>query len=117
MARASTRLADGLTDWVGRPLALALALVLLAMWVPTYLFIRDVNTWQLIVNTVTTIITFVMVFAIQSTQNRNSRAVNTKLDVLIECTPGASDCLVGLEDEDEAMVKQRQREVRDEVGG
>jgi low affinity Fe/Cu permease len=88
----------------------AIALVLL--WVPTILLIRDINTWQLVINTSTTIVTFVMGFAIQSTQSRSERAVNTKLDVLVACTPGASNRLVGIENASDDTIRAEQAEVQ-----
>lgn len=88
------------------------AIVAVLVWVPSYLFIHDFNTWQLVINTSTTIVTFVMGFAIQSTQNRSERAVNAKLDALIWCTPGASNRLVGIENAADGQIRAEQAEIQ-----
>jgi len=68
------------------------------------------NTYQLVINTATTIVTFVMVFAIQHTANRETRAINLKLDELLEAVHGASEQLVGVETRSEATIKRLQAE-------
>ena len=81
--------------------AFAVAVILLVAWVCSYplfrLFSDPFNTWQLVINTATTIITFLMVFLIQNTQNRDAKALHLKLDELIRAVKGARNRLVDLE--------------------
>lgn len=110
-----TRAASRITEFLGHPSTLLAAFVLVVLWLPSYFLVRDVNTWQLLVNTVTTIITFLVAFAIQSTQNRAERAMNAKLDAIIACTPGASNRLLGLEQADERDIKATQADIHAQV--
>lgn len=110
-----TRASTALTEALGRPWVVLAAIGLVLLWAPSYVLIRDVNTWQLVVNTATTIVTFILGFAILSTENRENRALHAKLDALIACTPGACNRLVGLEDANEAEIKAEQERVRGEV--
>jgi low affinity Fe/Cu permease len=83
---------------LGSPLAFALAVLLIALWIVTGPFFNFSDTWQLVINTTTTIITFLMVFAIQNTQNRDSKAMQLKLDELIKSSHGARTEFVDIED-------------------
>jgi low affinity Fe/Cu permease len=83
--------------WVGTKWAFAIALLLIIVWAATGPYFRYSDTWQLVVNTATTIITFLMVFLIQNTQNRDAKAVHLKLDELIRALQGARNRLVDLE--------------------
>jgi low affinity Fe/Cu permease len=89
----------------GSTYAAFLAVLLIVVWAPTLLFL-DLDTSQLLINTATTIVTFLMVFVVQNTQNRNDRAVNAKLDALIRAIPGASDCLTESEDLPAAEIER-----------
>lgn len=71
------------------------------------------DTWQLMINTFTTLVTFVMVFVIQNSQNRDSRALQVKLDDILWAVKGADDELVGIEDRPEPEIKELQQRVRD----
>ena len=84
-------------DLVGSPAAFLLGLVVIVTWAITGPIFHYSDTWQLVINTGTTIITFLMVFLIQNTQNRDSRAVHLKLDELIRSVQTARDEMVGLE--------------------
>jgi low affinity Fe/Cu permease len=91
------RAASRLAIWVGSPTAFALALACIALWAalgPSY---RYSDTWQLVVNTGTTVITFLMVFLIQNTQNRDARAIHLKLDEVIRSIRAAHNEMIDIE--------------------
>ena len=96
--------------WTGRPVAFLLAVTLIVVWGCSGPLFGFIDTWQLVVNTSTTIITFLMVFLIQSTQNRDSEAIQVKLDELIRAVEGAKNSLLDLEELEEKDLD----EIRDE---
>ncbi|HEY3309621.1 MAG TPA: low affinity iron permease family protein [Desulfuromonadaceae bacterium] len=95
---------------LGTPYAFAIAVLLLIMWGVTGPFYDFSDTWQLIVNTATTIVTFIMVFLIQNTQNRDARAIHLKLDELLKAQKGARNSLVDLEDMTDQELDRLQHE-------
>jgi len=95
---------------MGQPWAFVLSVTLLLVWAISGPFFGFSETWQLIINTATTIVTFLMVFLIQNTQNRDSRAFNLKLDELIRSTKKARNALIDLEnmtDEELAEIQKQ----------
>lgn len=97
-----------ITDWAGSPLAVIGSIVIVVVWAALGPIFNFSDTWQLWINTATTILTFNMVFVIQATQNRSDIAVQTKLDELIRATKDARNIVIDLEDDDdEAVAKIR----------
>lgn len=92
------KFAQKVSSVVGSAPTFALALLIIITWACTGPIFHFSDTWQLIINTGTTIVTFLMVFLIQNTQNRDARAMHLKLDELIDSIKGASDSYIDLED-------------------
>jgi low affinity Fe/Cu permease len=97
-------------EWVGSPMAFILGLALVVLWTATGPLFHYSDTWQLVINTTTTIVTFLMVFVIQNTQNRDARAIHLKLDELIRGVKGARTAMVALENSTDEELAELQAE-------
>lgn len=98
------RFAQWLANWAGRPLTFGVALALIVIWALSGALFDYNDTWQLVINTSTTIITFLMVFLIQNTQNRDNDVLHIKIDELLRTTKRAHKALLDLEDMDPAQL-------------
>jgi low affinity Fe/Cu permease len=109
MARLYDRISNKITRLTGRPVALITAFSIIILWAASGPIFQYSDTWQLVINTGTTIITFLMVFIIQQSQNKDTAAIQLKLNELIACNEKASNRLVDIEDltEDELMVLKK----------
>jgi low affinity Fe/Cu permease len=101
-----SRLASAVAHAAGRPLAFALCCLLILVWAASGPLFGFSDTWQLVINTGTTIVTFLMVFLIQNTQNRDGAAIQAKLDELIRALEPARNRFVGIEHLNEAEVEE-----------
>jgi|SRR5688572_24945987 len=99
-----SRFSSAITKGTGSPIAFYTAVGVVLLWAVTGPLFNFSNTWQLIINTGTTIITFLMVFIIQQSQNRDTMAIQLKLNELIAATQGASNRLIDIEDLSEAEL-------------
>ena len=91
------RAANRVTEWTGQPLAFVLAFLVVVVWLVTGPLFDYSDTWQLVINTGTTIVTFLMVFLIQNAQNRDGSAIQAKLDELIRAVGHARNEFIGIE--------------------
>ena len=97
----------------GRPMAFFLAIVCIVAWAILGPIFHFSDTWQLVINTATTIITFLMVFVIQNTQNRDSEAMQLKLDELIRATKGCHNAVLDIEELSEEELDRLKKSYAD----
>ena len=100
LSHAFSRFASRMSEWVGAPWAFLAAVFVVVVWLLTGPLFGFSTEWQLYVNSATTVITFLMVFLIQNTQNRDARAIHLKLDELLRATPNARREFMEAEEED-----------------
>jgi low affinity Fe/Cu permease len=106
------RFASAVTRWTGSPLIFALAVLLVLVWGVTGPIFNYSETWQLVINTGTTIVTFLMVFLIQQSQNKDSQAVHLKLDELLKGMENARNDMIDIEDLTEEELKKLARQFK-----
>ncbi len=108
-----TRFARWTSRATGTPAAFVTACSVVIVWAVTGPLFGFSDTWQLVINTGTTIVTFLMVFAIQASQNRDSEAIQVKLDELIRSIDGAQNSLLDLEELEESEIERLRKKYRD----
>ena len=106
------RFANAASRATGRPATFILAVLVVVAWAVTGPLFGFSDTWQLVINTGTTIITFLMVFLIQNTQNRDAEAMHVKLDELIRSIRGAHNALLDLEELDDRILDETRERYR-----
>ena len=106
------RFATAAARFVSRAWFFSLCLLLVVLWLPSYFVFRDINTWQLIINTLTTIVTFLLVALLQNTQTRADEALQHKLNALAD---GLADLMAAI-GEDKPALRKDMTELRDAVG-
>ena len=116
MERAFEAMAQRVSGWMGQPPAFAIAALLVVLWGVTGPIFGWSDTWQLVINTGTTIVTFLMVFLIQNAQNRDASAMQAKLDELIRATKGARDDFIGIEHRTQKELRQILEAIERECG-
>ena len=112
---AFVRFTDSVSRLTGSSVATVVAAGAMLVWLLSGPLFHFSDTWQLVVNTGTTVLTFLMVFIIQATQIRDSTALHVKLDELIAVTSGASDRAIGIERAKEAEIDAMRRELEEQV--
>ena len=117
MDRVFTRIASAIAFLAGRPLAFIVALLVIVVWAVTGPLFDWSDTWQLVINTGTTIVTFLMVFLIQNSQNRDAAAMQAKLDELIRAQKGARGQFIGIEHLTDEQIEAIRDKLEHEVDG
>jgi low affinity Fe/Cu permease len=106
MANHFAKISNRIAHWTGHYVAFTLALGIIVVWAITGPLFGFSDTWQLVINTGTTVVTFLMVFLIQNTQNRDALAVHLKLDEMLRATGEADNALMEVEDETEEELEE-----------
>lgn len=102
--------AKGVSDVVGNAWAFVVAMLSVLLWAISGYFFQFSDTWQLVINTATTVVTFLIVFLIQNTQNRDTEIINLKIDELIRAQKGAKNSLINLEKLSDIELKKLEKE-------
>ncbi|HEY7033056.1 MAG TPA: low affinity iron permease family protein [Thermomicrobiales bacterium] len=106
MAKIFAKFSNRIAHWTGHYVAFIVALLIIVVWAITGPLFGFSDTWQLVINTGTTIVTFLMVFLIQNTQNRDALAVHLKLDELLRAIGEADNALMEVEDDTDEDLEQ-----------
>ena len=106
MNEAFSRIATVSSRWLGNPISFVVSALLIVIWAVSGPFFHYSDTWQLIVNTATTVLTFLAVFLIQNSQNRDGMAIQAKLDELIHASHQARNDLVRAEEKTEDEIEE-----------
>lgn len=112
MAKAFSAFAQKTAAWTGHPIAFLLATAVIVVWVATGPLFNYSDTWQLVINTGTTIVTFLMVFLIQNTQNRDMLSMQLKLSELVLAMHGAKNKFASIEDLSDAELEELHEDCR-----
>ncbi|HEY6023335.1 MAG TPA: low affinity iron permease family protein, partial [Pseudolabrys sp.] len=115
LAQKFSEFARAISLWSGNPAAFLLALAVVLVWVITGPIFNFSDTWQLVINTGTTIVTFLMVFLIQNTQNRDTLAIQLKLSELVLAMKGAENKFAAIEDLTDEELEDLHEECRSRV--
>jgi low affinity Fe/Cu permease len=110
-----TEFSKWIAEAAGHPISFSFGLITIIVWAATGPLFGYSDTWQLVINTGTTIVTFLMVFLIQKTQNRDTETIHLKLDELIRVTEGARNMMLDLEHMDDESLK-RLRDIYERLG-
>ena len=105
LARILESISRKITDWTGSSWAFTLALLITIVWLVSGPVFHYSDAWQLVINTITNVVTFIMVFVIQRSQNKDTLAVNLKLNELVAAVKGASNRLISAESLSEEELK------------
>lgn len=116
MDRIFAAVSHRVANWAGQPSAFAMALLTVILWLVTGPLFHYSDTWQLVINTGTTIVTFLMVFLIQNAQNRDGSAIQAKLDELIRAMDTARNDFIGIEHLTEAELERIKAVLERECG-
>jgi len=116
MVRLFTNIASRIAAFAGQPVAFIIALALMILWGASGPFFHYSDTWQLVVNTSTTIVTFLMVFLIQNSQNRDGAAMQAKLDEIIRALGEARSQFIGIEHHTDSEIQHIRSELEEECG-
>ena len=116
MDRLFTRIATAIAALAGQPVAFLVALTVVVVWAVTGPVFGFSDTWQLVINTGTTIVTFLMVFLIQNSQNRDAAAMQAKLDELIRALADARAEFIGIEHLPDTEIEEIRTSLEEEVG-
>jgi low affinity Fe/Cu permease len=116
MDRLFTRIATAIAHAAGQPVAFLMAFGVILAWLVTGPLFGFSDTWQLVINTGTTIVTFLMVFLIQNSQNRDAAAMQAKLDELIRALNDAREQFIGIEHLPDTEIEEIRASLEEEVG-
>ena len=117
MNAAFSKFSSLVSDAMGKPIAFVLALAVVVLWAVSGPFFGFSEVWQLVINTGTTIVTFLMIFVLQNSQNRDGKALQAKLDELILTSKGAENRFIGIEKLDEQELRELKRLIDEKAAG